>query len=137
MVQKNLRWMASLLLAANLAAVTPGTTFAAPGNSNGGTTTTPIKHVVVIFQENISFDHYFGTYPNATNPEGEPPFTALPNTPSINGLTNVLLTHNPNSVNTTNGNGAVNPFRLDRSQAATADQNHNYGPEQTAMHAGL
>ncbi len=31
-------------------------------------TTTPIKHLVVIFQENISFDHYFGTYPIATNP---------------------------------------------------------------------
>ena len=28
-------------------------------------TSTPIKHVVVIFQENVSFDHYFGTYPNA------------------------------------------------------------------------
>ena len=27
---------------------------------------TPIKHVVVIFGENQSFDHYFGTYPNAT-----------------------------------------------------------------------
>ena len=26
-------------------------------------TRTPIKHVVVIFQENVSFDHYFGTYP--------------------------------------------------------------------------
>ena len=26
-------------------------------------TTTPIKHLVVIFQENVSFDHYFGTYP--------------------------------------------------------------------------
>ena len=24
---------------------------------------TPIKHVVVIFQENVSFDHYFATYP--------------------------------------------------------------------------
>jgi len=24
-----------------------------------------IKHVVVIFQENVSFDHYFGTYPHA------------------------------------------------------------------------
>jgi len=24
--------------------------------------TTPIKHLVVIFQENISFYHYFGTY---------------------------------------------------------------------------
>ena len=31
-------------------------------------TATPIKHLVVIFQENVSFDHYFGTYPHATNP---------------------------------------------------------------------
>ncbi len=30
-------------------------------------TTTPIKHVVIIFQENVSFDHYFGTYPHAFN----------------------------------------------------------------------
>ncbi len=37
---------------------------------------TPIKHLVVIFQENVSFDHYFGTYPNAANPEGAPAFTA-------------------------------------------------------------
>jgi len=28
-----------------------------------GDTATPIKHLVVIFDENISFDHYFGTYP--------------------------------------------------------------------------
>jgi phospholipase C len=32
--------------------------------------TTPIKHVVVIFQENVSFDHYFGTYPQAANTSG-------------------------------------------------------------------
>ncbi len=31
----------------------------------------------------------------------------------------------------------MNPFRLDRSQAATSDQNHNYDPEQTALHGGL
>ena len=24
-------------------------------------TSTPIKHVVIIFQENVSFDHYFAT----------------------------------------------------------------------------
>jgi len=24
----------------------------------------------LIFQENVSFDHYFTTYPNATNPGG-------------------------------------------------------------------
>ena len=32
----------------------------------------PIQHLVVIFQENVSFDHYFGTYPNATNASGQP-----------------------------------------------------------------
>ena len=41
-------------------------------------TTTPIKHVVVIFDENVSFDHYFGTYPTALNPPGEPAFHAAP-----------------------------------------------------------
>jgi phospholipase C len=98
---------------------------------------TPIQHLVVIFQENISFDHYFGTYPNALNPTGEPQFTAAADTPTVNGLGNVLLTRNPNYVNPKNGAGMVNPFRLDRSQAATADQNHNYGPEQSAAHGGL
>ena len=34
-------------------------------DSDDSTTATPIKHVVVIFQENVSFDHYFGTYPHA------------------------------------------------------------------------
>src|SRR5215831_19146426 len=49
----------------------------ASGNQNaGGGTTTPIKHLVVIFDENVSFDHYFGTYPFAANPSGEPSFTA-------------------------------------------------------------
>jgi len=91
-------------------------------------TITPIQHIVVIFQENISFDHYFGTYPVAKNPQGQPKFTALPGTPSVNGLTGGLLASNPN-LNTANGSGATNPFRLDRSQAATSDQNHNYAPE--------
>ena len=45
-------------------------------NNSFGDTSTPIKHVVVIFGENISFDHYFGTYPNAENPSGEPKFEA-------------------------------------------------------------
>ncbi len=59
---------------------------------------TPIKHLVVIFPENISFDHYFGTYPDAQNPAGEPKFVAAPNTPAVNGLNETLLTRNPNSL---------------------------------------
>jgi phospholipase C len=101
------------------------------------TPATPIQHLVVIFQENISFDHYFGTYPNATNPAGEPQFTAIPGTPAVNGLTGSLLTVNPNALNKANTGAQINPFRLDRSQNLTADQNHGYTPEQAAYHAGL
>jgi len=99
-------------------------------------TATPIQHLVVIFDENISFDHYFGTYPVAANPKGEPKFTAAANTPNVNGLTNALLTFNPN-LNPANGSSASNPFRLDRSQAVTGDQDHNYTDEQSAFDAGL
>ena len=97
---------------------------------------TPVQHLVVIFQENVSFDHYFGTYPNALNSEGEPAFQAVAGTPSVNGLSGALMTNNPN-LSSVNGTGASNPFRLSRAQAATADQNHNYTPEQMALHGGL
>jgi len=95
----------------------------------------PIQHIVVIFGENISFDHYFGTYPTALNPKGEPQFHALPGTPTVNGFTNALLNNNPN-LNTANGAGATNPFRLDRSQAFTNDQDHDYTPEQMSFDMG-
>jgi phospholipase C len=104
---------------------------------SNGSTATPIKHVVVIFGENVSFDHYFGTYPYATNPAGEPQFAAPGGTPSVNGLAGSLLFRNPNLLNTANRAGASNPFRLDRSQAATNDQDHNYTAEQQAFDAGL
>ncbi len=111
---------------------------AMPQNAESFQTATPIKHVVIIFQENVSFDHYFATYPNATNPGGEPAFHPAPATPSVNGLlTDGLLNSNPNFLNSLNGSGAINPFRLDRSQAATADQDHTYRDEQRAFHSGL
>jgi len=98
------------------------------GSAQSQNTTTPIKHVVVIFDENISFDHYFATYPNAANRQGEPVFHALPNTPIVNGLSGTLLTHNPNS---------AQPFRLDRTQNVTCDNDNHYGDEQKAYDAGL
>ena len=98
-------------------------------DDEGGVTRTPIRHLVVIFQENVSFDHYFATYPVAANPPGEPPFHARRGTPSVDGLGDSLLApHNPN---------AVQPFRLSRSQFQTADQDHGYRHEQQAYDAGL
>src|SRR6266568_2014797 len=95
---------------------------------SGQRTATPIQHVVVIFQENVSFDHYFATYPYAANRQGEPSFAARPGTPTVNGLTPELIVHNPNS---------VAPFRFDRTHAATCDQDHSYGDEQKAFDGGL
>jgi phospholipase C len=97
-------------------------------------TTTPIKHLVVIFDENNSFDHYFGTYPVAKNPMGEPVFIAAPDTPPINGLTGALLSNNPNAL--LSGPTAA-PFRLDRSQAETCDNDNHYTDEQAAYNGGL
>jgi phospholipase C len=101
-------------------------------------TKTPIKHLVVLFNENRSFDHYFGTYPSAVNVEGEPLFEPAKGTQrDINNLLSnpALLDNNPN-LNPLNGTAASNPFRLDRTQANTADQNHGYTPEQQAYDAG-
>ncbi|MBO0822473.1 MAG: alkaline phosphatase family protein [Actinobacteria bacterium] len=91
-------------------------------------TATPIKHLVVLFQENVPFDHYFGTYPNALNPAGEPAFVAAAGTPTVNGYTDALLNHNPN---------LANPKRLDRTDGNICGSNHSYGPEQQAFDNGL
>ncbi len=112
-------------------------------------TATKIKHVVVVFGENVSFDHYFATYPTATNASGAP-FVAAAGTPKVNNLSTPLdptkgfapitsvnlLTANPVAANTANGAGAKNPFRLEPTSAATADMGHNYKPEQQASHNG-
>ena len=131
MIPKQLRAFATLLSTACIVLSPMTDAFAAkqPNPADSYTTTTPIKHVVVVFNENISFDHYFATYPYATNPSGEPQFQALPNTPRVNNLlSSGLLDENPNS---------VQPFRLDRSQGVTCDEDHDYGDEQKAFNHGL
>jgi phospholipase C len=118
-------------------AVTSISTPAAPAAIVATTPQAAIKHVVVIFGENISFDHYFGTYPNATNSDGTTFIAAVGTPTNIANYTTTpsLLTDNPN-LNTANGTSAGNPFRLSPKQAGTGDQNHNYGPEQLAFDGG-
>ncbi len=108
------------------AASPPGTTgeHATTGKHD---TTTPIEHLIVLFQENVSFDHYFATYPHAKNPDGVPQFHAKPNTPSVEGLDRTLLDDNPNK---------YDPRRLSRDHALTTDMNHDYTAEQEAFDRG-
>jgi len=88
--------------------------------SSNFSTSTPIKHLVIIFQENVSFDHYFATYPNTTN--------LAFHTSSVNGLNTELLTHNPN---------LVTPFMIPRSKALTCSNDHSYARLQEAYNGGL
>ena len=149
---------AALAIAAASVAVAQASTAARSHRRGGGQgssgehssrTATPIKHVVVIFQENESFDHYFGTYPKAANTDGRR-FHAAPRTPAVDGLPPAtshslppklrhsvnLLTNNPNT---------SQPQRLDSSATGlpghaggqlTCDEDHNYSDEQQAFDNG-
>jgi len=71
-------------------------------NQAGSNDIHKIKHVVVIMQENRSFDTYFGTYPGA---DGIPAGVCVPN-PSTNQC--VRPYHNPNDKNFGGPHGATN-----------------------------
>jgi phospholipase C len=119
---------------------TPGSvpvpaTSAAASWSYVAPTATPIKHLVVIFDENESFDHYFGTYPYATNTDGTP-FHAKKGTPTVNGLYTKITSSGPTGPLLTNNPNSYNPERLTPSEALTCDQNHDYTPEQDAFDGG-
>ena len=93
----------------------------------------------MIFQENVSFDHYFATYPKAANIPGETQqgsgtaaatFTAAKNTPKKH--------RHPGHRRPP---GAEQPqlgaaARLTPAQAVTCDQDHSYSAEQKAYNGG-
>jgi phospholipase C len=102
-----------------------------------GRTATPIRHLVVIFDENVSFDHYFGTYPYAPNPAGEPAFHARPGTPTVNGLYSGITRAGPTGPRLTRNPNLSNPVRLGHDQPMTCDQDHFYTAKQNAADHGL
>ena len=67
-----------LMLAMIVLMNAPATAMATPtpaAKGGMGDTATPIEHVIVLMQENHSFDNYFGTYPGA---DGFPEGTCIP-----------------------------------------------------------
>ncbi|MDB5084569.1 MAG: hypothetical protein JWN30_1455 [Bacilli bacterium] len=80
---------------------------------NAQSTNSPIKHTVVIFQENRSFDNYFGTYPSA------PGFQALPGTPNVNGIP-------AGSVNYDVYGTPHTPYLFPSNQLQTQDVDHGF-----------
>jgi phospholipase C len=84
--------------------------------TNGGaaesTSQIPINHIVYIIQENITFDHYFGTYPGA---DGIPP--------------NLKLAFHPEET------PQISPFHLNKT-AIPRDLNHSWQAAQLAYDNG-
>lgn len=69
----------------------------------------PIQHTIIVYQENISFDHYFGTFGqgSAGIPAGAQLFHTTPEGVQL---------------------GPFSPFRLDgTTQSSTCDVDHDYG----------
>jgi phospholipase C len=91
---------------------------------------------VVIFDENVSFDHYFGTYPYAADPAGETGFTAAPGTPQVSGLINQVGPGGPTGPLLTDNGNESKPMRLGPADALTCDQDHGYTSEQKAADHG-
>lgn len=69
------------------------------------TPNTPIEHIIVLMQENRTFDNYFGTYPGA---DGIPPGTCMPVDP--------FDPDNPN---------CVEPFHIGDNDVQPADPDHS------------
>ena len=107
-------------------------------------TTTPIKHLVVIFQENVSFDHYFGTYPKAANTSGQPfkAAKAHPEGQRPGQHQGRRRPRQPADQQPEQGRLAATrstPRRLDPANlndVLTCDQDHDYADEQKAFDGG-
>ena len=137
-MRKWTRRLALVGVASAAAALAASTHAAVRGDGDGhrSDTRTPIRHLVVIFQENVSFDHYFGTYPSAANTGGQPFAARAAHAGGGRADARHSLTSNPNS---------SQPARLDSSPTGlagsaggqlTCDQDHNYSDEQQAFDGG-
>ena len=83
-------------------------------SSSSNDDSNPIKHIVIIMQENHTFDNYFGTYPGA------------------NGIPkNVCM---PLDLGHPSHDGCVKPFRS--TNLSPADMPHGYEPSKTAYNNG-
>lgn len=87
----------------------------AHGTARAATTTTPLQHLIVLMQENHSFDNYFGTYPGADGiPEG------------------VCMPFDPLS----SSGECVEPFHIGDNDVELEDPDHSSATHQTQYNNG-
>lgn len=90
----------------------------AASTSTDSPTTTPIQHLVVLMQENHSFDNYFGTYPGADGIPADTQMPVDPNNPSagyvapwhIGNATITDISHSASTFRDQYNDGKMNGF---------------------------
>src|SRR5947209_6854447 len=89
-----------------------------------------IQHVVILIQENRSFDHYFGSYRGVTG-------FADPSVLALNDGSGLSIFAQPGYPGGFDG-GHLYPFHLDsyNNGECTNDINHSWGPQHTYWDAG-
>jgi phospholipase C len=87
----------------------------------------PIQHVVIIMQENRSFDHYFGTFPGA---DGFPAGLCVPLDPKHPGTGCMWPFHDPHDVNAGGPHGAVDA-QADLDDGITTDKMDGFVRQQS------
>ena len=94
----NLLAIAILLIACSGNSTTPAASNPTAVPSQLAIARTKIKHIVIIMQENRSFDHYFGTYPGA---DGIPIQNGLPTVCANDPVTGQCIKtfHDPSDIN--------------------------------------
>ena len=82
----------------------------------GVTAKTPIEHLIVMMQENHTFDNYFGTFPGA---DGIPEGTCMPVDPDV-----------------PNGAGCIEPFHIGSNDVKLGDLDHSAATSRRQYNGG-
>ncbi len=109
MTERSLRLVVGVALVASVVVLGVASAATAP-------TTTPIEHLVVMMQENHSFDNYFGTYPGA---DGIPKGACMPVDPGAPAASD-----------------CVRPFHIGSNDVLLDDPSHSLGTAQLQYNDG-
>ena len=107
-----------------------------------------VEHLVVLMQENRSFDHYFGTMAGVRNYTDRRPYRSYAGAPAVRAADVVAQTKTGTSIGGTaghyalaDGETALEPFELQSNPPTVAGQTtnditHDWGPQHGAWHDG-
>jgi phospholipase C len=107
-----------------------------------------VEHLVVLMQENRSFDHYFGTMAGVRNYTDSRPYRSYPGAPTVRAADVVAQTMTGTSIGGTkvhyalaDGETTLEPFELQSNPPSVAGQTtnditHDWGPQHGSWHDG-